>query len=174
MRRAATLSALAVLLVAAGCGTGDAPGESSSHAAGSEARTGDITLRNVHIVPAVVPGQCVIQADAPAMLAFAAVNNSPTDADRLVSIDTPAAESVRIQATQQQLTLRPETMLTAGQPVEQVRPPSAPDEPIRVMLMDPADSVRPGKHVEMTFTFDRSGAVTVVAPIDSCPTQLSE
>ncbi|WP_369023897.1 hypothetical protein [Nocardia cyriacigeorgica] len=70
--------------------------------------------------------------------------------------------------------LRPETMLTAGRPVEQMRPPSAPDEPIRVMPMDPAESVRPGKHVEMTFTFDRSGAVTVVAPIDSCPTQLSE
>src|SRR5690606_20366938 len=73
MRRAATLAALAALLMAADCGTDDAPGESSSHAAGSEARTGDITLRNVHIVPAVVPGQCVIQADAPAMLAFAAV-----------------------------------------------------------------------------------------------------
>ncbi|NEW33482.1 copper chaperone PCu(A)C [Nocardia cyriacigeorgica] len=174
MKRGIPLAALAALLLVAGCGADDAPGDSSSHAAGSEARTGDITLRNVHIVPAVVPGQCVIQADAPAMLAFAAVNNNPTESDRLVSIDTPAAESVRIEATPEQLTLRPETMLTAGQPVEQVRPPSAPDQPIRVLLMDPAESVRPGKHVELTFAFEHAGEATFAAPIDSCPTQLSE
>ncbi|MFE3447000.1 hypothetical protein ACFXNW_28540 [Nocardia sp. NPDC059180] len=172
MRRGTTLAALAALLLAAGCGADDdAPGKSSSHAAGSEARAGPITIRNVHIVPAVASGTCVIQVDDPSQLSFSVVNNSATTSDRLVAIDTPAAEAVRIQATPEQLTLRPETSLAAGQPVEQVTPPSAPDAPITVLLDQPADWVQPGKHVDMTFTFEKAGGVTFGVPVDSCPTQ---
>ncbi|MFD4431193.1 hypothetical protein [Nocardia sp. NPDC058497] len=164
----------ASIVVAAGVTTacGGNPVEDISHTSGSQATIGDIELQNVHVIPLVLPGSCVIQLEGPSRLSFTATNTG-TSQDRLVTITTDAADSVDIQAPADALVLDGGTRLAAGQPVEQLDATQAPDEPITVVVNKPDDWVRPGITIDVTFVFENAGSVEFAVPIDSCPTQQS-
>ncbi|CAG7634532.1 hypothetical protein SIM91_43550 [Rhodococcus opacus] len=163
----AVVSLIGLCLTVAGCSAGQNTQTSSQVAAvnGANIDIGDIALRNVYL--AVDPPPTSEDAPRPdAALAFTAINTSDTAEDRLVSIDTPAANSVDIDADPATLVLQPQTALAAGQPIEQLEEPAAPDRPITVTV-DLIDSrVRPGLTIPMTFTFDKAGSQTFRVPFD--------
>lgn len=163
----AALSLIGICLALTGCSAGQNTQTGSQVATvnGANIDVGDIALRNVYL--AVDPEPTSENAPRPdAELAFTAINTSDTTEDRLVSIDTPAANSVNIAADPATLVLQPHTALAAGQPIEQLEEPAAPDHPITVII-DLIDSrVRPGLTIPITFTFDKAGSQTFRVPFD--------
>lgn len=141
----------------------------SSNRGGGE-QAGQTSVENVFIVPAYEV-TCTLQVDAPAQLSFTAINGSATEAETLMSISTPAADSVDIDATAEALTIAPEASIAARQPVENVDEPTAPDQPFSVFLVGLDESVAPGKSVPVTFTFERAGDITLNVGVDPCPNQ---
>ncbi|WP_249644676.1 copper chaperone PCu(A)C [Nocardia sputi] len=168
MRRT-TLMMLTVPLAIVAGGCADNEGENSSHARGSEGTAGEVTVQNAYLVPALLPGTCVIQYDAPAELSFTATNNAG-EPDRLVGIESPAAGSVRIQADPDELVIAADGALAAGQPVEQPDRPGS-EAPITVDVVELRDWVQPGRNLDMRFTFENAGTVQMAIPVDACPTQ---
>lgn len=154
-------------ILAAGCAGTE--GENSSHARGSEGGAGEVTVQNAYLVPALLPGTCVIQYDAPAELSFTATNNAGQP-DRLVGIESPAAASVRVQADPDELVLPADGALAAGQPVEQPARQGG-EDPITVEVVELRDWVQPGRNLDMRFTFENAGTVELAVPVDACPTQ---
>lgn len=151
----------------AGCSAGQITQTSAQVAAvnGANIDVGDIALRNVYLAVDPPPeSEDVPRPDAE--LAFTAINTSDSVEDRLIAIDSPAATSVDIVADPATLVLRPQTALAAGQPIEQLEEPAAPDSPITVRI-DLIDSrVRPGLTIPITFTFEKAGSQTFRVPFD--------
>ena len=159
--RWARLIAVAVTtLAAASCGAGQITQTSDQVSAvnGSSLEIGHIQVHNIYLDHD--PGDPVDRA----RLAFTVVNTSGSLTDRLVSIESPAA-AVNILAPPGALTLAPGTALAAGQPVEQLTEPAAPDEPITVALTMPGGP-RPGLTTPFTFVFEVAGTGTVAVPVD--------
>ncbi|KAA0016571.1 hypothetical protein [Antrihabitans cavernicola] len=155
-----------------GCSAGQIS-QTANHVAainGSSVDVGDISLRNVYLIPATAAGTCIEQQNGSARLSFTAVNNSSFRPDRLIGIESDAATSVDINAPAAALTLQPKTALAAGQPIEQVKGATAPDAPIEVVVNNPNEFTRPGLTVPLTFRFEKAGAATVEVPLDACPT----
>ncbi|MFC9964252.1 hypothetical protein [Nocardia ignorata] len=125
-------------------------------------------MQNAYLVPASASETCVIAADEPAELSFTATNNGEA-ADRLTGIQTDAAAMVRLPEDPEALVLPAEGGLAAGQPIEQ----PATTEPITVHVEQLADWVRPGRNVDMRFTFEGAGTLDLAVPVDACPTQQS-
>ncbi|MGW6692403.1 hypothetical protein ACWF62_01330 [Rhodococcus sp. NPDC054953] len=163
-----TLGTIAIAGTVSGCWGGANPVEDIPHAYGSQAEVGGIDLRNVRITPSVEPGTCDLQRDGPSELSFTAVNTG-REPDRLVGITSDAAQSVTIEAAPDLLLLAGGSALAAGQPVEQLDTPMAPDEPIHVLMYQLEEWVQPGRSAAVTFVFEVAGSATVEAPIDSCP-----
>lgn len=153
----------------AGCN--DNEGVNSTHARGSEGQVGAVTVQNAYVVPALVPGTCSIQYDAPAELSFTATNNA-READRLIGIESPAAASVQLHAAPDELVIPADGALAAGQPVAEPARHGA-ETPIAVQVNQLQDWVQPGRHLDMRFTFERAGTLELAVPVDSCPTQQS-
>ena len=153
--------AIAATTAAAGCGAGQITQTSSAVSAvnGSSLELGHMQLHNIYLDRD--PGDPVDRV----RLAFTAINTSSSVRDRLVAIESPAATDVTILASPAALTLLPGTALAAGQPVEHLTEPAAPDQPITVQVTLPG-GVRPGLTTPFTFVFDRAGAGTTAVPVD--------
>ncbi|WP_253867767.1 hypothetical protein [Mycobacterium sp. GA-1285] len=151
---------LLAVLVLAGCGS-DTTGESSNRGSGSE--TTETTVENAFVVPRYLPGSCAIQVGSSAELRFTVTNNRPVETERLEGISTPAADSVRI-APDPPIEVAAGTSIAAGQPVAQGRP-------FTVTLEGTKDSVQPAHSVDVTFRFEKSGDITMLVPVEACPTQ---
>lgn len=165
-RRAPLAAALAALALAAVSCSSDTAAEQSP--GDGEERTA-IEIRNVS-VDAELTGPTPDDASSAygnATLTFTALNTSDTTADTLVTISSPAADSVTVDATDQQRTIEPGTTIAAGQPVENLGDSGAgTDVPFTVSL-DLADGeLAPGTSISVTFTFEEAGDVTVDAPFD--------
>ncbi len=163
---ASIVAASAVVLV--GCG-GDEPNINSSNR-GANDGNGETTIENAFIAPAYTLS-CVLQVDAPAQLSFTATNSGSLETETLLSISTPAAESVTIEAPDGALEIKPKQSIAAGQPVENVGDPAGPDLPFFAVMRGLSEEIQPGKSVSVTFSFDRGGDLTFNVPVDACPTQ---
>lgn len=161
----AAASVLTCVLVA-GCG-GDAEMGSSNRGANSP--TDETSVKNAFIVPRFVPGSCAIQVGDAAALTFTATNNRSTEPERLLGIDSPAAEAIRL-SPDATLQIPPQTSIAAGQPVEEVGDGSR-DEPFAVRIEGLRESAKPGTSVDLTFRFEKQGDLAMKVPIEACPTQ---
>ncbi|WP_234794293.1 hypothetical protein [Mycolicibacterium flavescens] len=96
-------------------------------------------------------------------------NNRITEPERLLGIETPAAEAIRL-SPDATLRIPPETSIAAGQPIEDVTD-GTPDRPFTAVVEGLRESARPGTSVDMTFHFDKQGDLEMKVPIEACPTQ---
>ncbi|WP_433609717.1 hypothetical protein [Prescottella agglutinans] len=170
-RRVATAVALAAgaTLMLSACGAGQVSQTATQVAAvnGNQATSGDIALRNVHVV---YPNseEYSIEPGGSAQLAFTAVNLSEHATDKLTSIKTDFAGSVTIDAKDGTREIKPQTALGAGNPDVSV-PEQAPETVslIDVTLEDLREGVRPGLTFPVIFTFQNAGDVVVQVPVDA-------
>lgn len=165
-RRCAAGVALPMVLMSAGCGDDDVARDSSNRGAGTT--TESTSVENAFIVPEFARGQCAIQVGDSADLRFTVSNTRSTEAERLLAISTPAADTVRISPNAT-LEILPQTTIAAGQPVENLDNPDAPDEPFTVTLEGLKDGVTPGKAVGVTFEFEKFGPLQMQVSIEACP-----
>jgi copper(I)-binding protein len=167
---AVALAAGATLMLSA-CGAGQISQTATQVAAinGNQATSGDIALRNVHVV---YPNseEFSIEPGGDAELAFTAVNLSESKSDRLKSIKTDYAGSVKIDEKDGTLEIKPQFALGAGNPDVSV-PEEAPEHVslIDVTLQDIREGVRPGLTFPVIFTFENAGDIVVQVPVDAGP-----
>jgi copper(I)-binding protein len=155
-RRTTTLLAAAVVpLALTACGVGLDPQtyrERSTQDA-TNATVGDLALRNVAIAPpATGQAELGIGTDAHLTLAVVSVSSTP---DRLLSVSSPAASST-------------ELVDSSGRPVTTVDIPAngtAGFGDFGVVLRGLTKAMRPGRYVEVTFTFNRNGRATLQVPV---------
>ncbi|NKS10419.1 hypothetical protein GS580_05310 [Rhodococcus hoagii] len=153
------------------CGAGQISQTATQVAAinGNQATSGDIALRNVHVV---YPNseEFSIEPGGDAELAFTAVNLSESKSDRLKSIKTDYAGSVKIDEKDGTLEIKPQFALGAGNPDVSV-PEEAPEHVslIDVTLQDIREGVRPGLTFPVIFTFENAGDIVVQVPVDAGP-----
>ncbi|MFD4293527.1 hypothetical protein ACFWQG_09935 [Rhodococcus sp. NPDC058532] len=174
-RRVATAVALAAAaaISLSACSAGQISQTATQVAAvnGNYANQGDISLRNVHIVYPDSASEHSLEAGGTVALAFTAVNESEFQPERLTKITTDKAASVTIAGEVGGRVIKPQTALSAGTPDATVTDDGEQIESdiILVTLNDVAETVRPGLTVPVTFTFERSGEITVDAPVDAGP-----
>lgn len=167
---AVALAAGATLMLSA-CGAGQISQTATQVAAinGNQATSGGIALRNVHVV---YPNseEFSIEPGGDAELAFTAVNLSESKSDRLKSIKTDYAGSVKIDEKDGTLEIKPQFALGAGNPDVSV-PEEAPEHVslIDVTLQDIREGVRPGLTFPVIFTFENAGDIVVQVPVDAGP-----
>ncbi len=164
--RGAAAGALLALL-AAGCGGGSEIGSSNR---GANTQSAQTSVENAYIVPRFLPGSCAIQVGEDAALTFTATNNRSGEAEKLLGIESDAAEAIRI-APNATLEIPPRTSIAACQPIEDVGRYDGPDEPTSVRLEGLRESARPGTSVDVTFRFEKQGDLTMKVPVEACPTQ---
>jgi len=157
------LALTAPLLVACGAGQITQTGTQEAAINGTNAELGDLLLRNVYFE--AEPTDPGVPRYGQVTLAFTVINQS-TALDRLVSIDSPAGE-LTLDAPTRALELLPGSSLSAGEPIEQLRPTTAPDRPLTVRGQFPPEPIRPGLTHPVTFTFEHAGAVTFEVPFDA-------
>lgn len=168
---AVALAAGATLMLSA-CGAGQISQTATQVAAinGNQATSGDIALRNVHVV---YPNseEFSIEPGGDAQLAFTAVNLSESKSDRLKDIKTDFAGSVKIDEKDGTREVKPQSALGAGNPDVSV-PEEAPEHVslIDVTLEDIREGVRPGLTFPVIFTFENAGDIVVQVPVDAGPT----
>lgn len=159
-------AALPIMLMSAACGNDDVAPGSSNRGAGTT--TESTSVENAYIVPAFAPGACAIQVGDTADLRFTVSNTRSADAERLLAITSPAADTVRI-APNATVEILPQTTVAAGQPVENLGNPGAQDEPLTVTLEGLQSVVTPGKSVAVRFEFEQFGPLEMQVPIEACP-----
>lgn len=111
------------------------------------------------------------------LLVFTAINQATDVTDRLVSIETDAADQVVITPSSgDALELRPQRSLTSQGSSGTGATAAATSEdsgeastPVSVTLVGATDAVRPGLTVPVTFVFERAGSVEVDVPVDGGP-----
>ncbi|WP_253662265.1 copper chaperone PCu(A)C [Williamsia maris] len=152
---AMTLSALAALTA---CGSDD-DGGSSNRGSGTE--TDPISVENVFVVPAAVPGNCTVQIGGTAALRYVVSNSSSTTPDRLVSISTAQAERVET-APALPVDIPVNTTTGSGQPARGA-------DALTTRLVGLRDAAAPGVSFDVRFTFATAGEITVRVPVEACP-----
>ncbi|PTR29046.1 hypothetical protein C8K36_103418 [Rhodococcus sp. OK519] len=168
---AAVALAAGATLVLSACGAGQISQTATQVAAinGNQATSGDIALRNVHVV---YPNseEYSIEPGGNAALAFTAANLSESKTDRLKDIKTDFAGSVKIDKKDGTLEIKPQAALGAGNPDVTV-PEQAPEHVslIDVTLEDIREGVRPGLTFPVIFTFENAGDIVVQVPVDAGP-----
>ena len=167
-RRAAVMVTGAMLVLVAGACGENVVTDSSNRGSGSH--TNDTSVENAFIVPKFAPGSCAIQVGDTAELSFTATNNRPAEAEQLTGISTEAADAVRISAMLP-VQIPPKSFIAAGQPIEHPGGEAGPDQPFTVTLLGLKESARPATSADVTFHFEKSGALTMLVPIEACPTQ---
>jgi hypothetical protein len=159
---------LAVAVVLTGCSAGQVSQTAIQEPAvnGTNVIAGDpmsgVALRNIHLrAPQTAD---YVHPGSKAELLFVAVNESPADADRLVSI-TSDVGSVAITGD---ATVRPAGTLVVGTPDGTPSPLDASEDAktveAAVTLTEPISN---GLTYDFTFTFERSGSATVAVPISA-------
>lgn len=116
-------------------------------------------------------------AAAGQLLVFTAINQATATTDRLVTIETDAADQVVISPSSgDALELRPQASLTTQSNSGTGAALAASTEgsgetssPVTVTLVGTTDAVRPGLTVPVTFVFERAGALELNVPVDGGP-----
>ncbi|MBF6348248.1 MULTISPECIES: hypothetical protein [Nocardia] len=160
----AVLSAIALLITGCSAGQEAQTAEQAPAINGTNGSVGAIDLENVYLHAEVADQPSPIYTDV--RLAFTAVNTSQTESDRLVEIESPAAESVAIQGPGPALELGPQSSLAAGEPVQNLDPETAPDQPITVAVTMKDPGASPGLTFPFDFTFEKAGTVRLTVPFD--------
>ncbi len=160
----AGLAACALAFGLTACGAGQVSQTATQAAAvnGVNAETGDVSLRNVHL--RAPQSSDYVRPGSEVELLFVATNDSPDQPDKLVSIRSDIG-SVSLRGD---TAIAPTGVLVAGQPdgqtvaLESVEPA----EPLStvVKLTKPITN---GLTYPFTFTFQRSGEVSVSVPISA-------
>jgi hypothetical protein len=159
---------LAAAVVLTGCGAGQVsqtalqePAVNGTNVVAGDPLTG-VALRNVHL--RAPQSTDYVQPGSKAELLFVAVNESPADPDRLVSITS----DVGTVAITGDATVRPAGTLVVGTPDGQPSPldasQGADTVEAAVTLTKPISN---GLNYDFTFTFERSGSATVAVPISA-------
>ncbi|BBY19269.1 hypothetical protein [Mycolicibacterium litorale] len=158
------LAACGLALALTACGAGQISQTATQAPAvnGVNAGVGDIALRNVHLRAPQTSDY--VRPGSEAELLFVAANESADQPDKLVSIRTDIGSApVRGDAT-----IAPNGVLVAGEPDGQTAALESvqPAEPLTVdvTLSKPITN---GLTYPFTFTFQRSGEVTVQVPISA-------
>lgn len=149
-----TVGAITVL---AGCGSGqvDTIGNEVSAVNGATARVQQLDILNAAI--AYPPNDAhSYQPGQSAPLVFT-ITNAGVQADKLVSISTPAAQQVALQGTVDVPGGTKLVARTSGSADEQ--------RTVTATLKNLTTTVQPGPSVDVTFTFARSGTITVPLPV---------
>lgn len=155
-------------LALSGCGAGQISQTAVQHPAinGNNVNVGSIALRDVRVL--YPDGSDFTNlAGGKAVLAFAAVNDSPDVEDTLQDITVPIG-SVEIAPDAPKVPAG-RTLVAAGPAGDHAEATSGdPDvKPILVELTNLSEDVRPGLTVPVTFVFSKSGKITVQVPVDA-------
>lgn len=159
----ALAGAAALAVGVAGCGE-DPVLDSSNRGSGSHTET--TTVENAYIVPAYVPGRCVIQLNAGGEMRFTVTNNRPAEAERLLGLSTSAADQARIIDS---VDIPPKATVSFGEPNAQPVGAERRNPAVRLDQMDPG--LRPATSADVTFHFQRAGDLTLPVPVEACPVQ---
>lgn len=155
-RRLATAVAACVLpLALTACGSGRSPHtyEERPTVDAAQASVGDLQLRNVTIAPpAAGEGELAVGGEATATMA---VVNTGEGSDRLTGVSTADASSVDL--------VGPDGAVVPKVDIAGLGALGASDFSMKLRGLTRA--IRPGEHVEMTFTFVRGGRKTLLVPV---------
>ncbi|WP_149360460.1 hypothetical protein [Lolliginicoccus suaedae] len=152
-------------LALTGCGAGQVTQTGTKVAAvtGSAIEIGDLSLRNAHVAfdgdETVYP----LESADTAELIFTVANNSATQSDTLVSIESFEAQVALPEDAE--LEIPAGGVLEVGRSAQELAEEDS-DRPVIEMSNMSAD-VSPGLTVPFTFTFAEAGEVTVNVPIDA-------
>ena len=164
-RRRAALVAATVLtagLALAGCSAGTVTQTDTtlSGAPGSFGATGDMLIRDLSIDAG--PNQLAPAGGSTVVALQGTLVNEGANADRLVSVTTPYAQSVTPEGA---TTIPGDNALrlvgTQPGPVGPAQPDTRAAATARLTLRVITQTIRPGPTYAVTFTFERSGQVTV-------------
>lgn len=158
-RASALAGTAAVAMCAVGCGEDPVLGSSNR---GSGSHSQSTTVENAYIVPAYVPGRCVIQLGAGGELRFTVTNNRTVETERLLGLSTTAADQARLIES---VPIAPKSTVSFGQPNTH----DASGPAVRLDRLD-AD-LRPATTADVTFQFERAGDLTLPVPVEACPVQ---
>jgi copper(I)-binding protein len=179
--RATRLIAAALIAAAAltGCGAGQVAGTAQqvSNTTGGNAQVGPLALRTVAIAFGEdVEGGAVYRRGDDAPINMTVVNEAG-EADELLSVSTPIAESVEVTGTTEipsgrSLVVGGDTQQQGagspgGAPVTTPQPREEGEPTASIVLVGLREDVRSGISYPITFTFARAGDVTVAVPVDS-------
>ncbi|MDF0532190.1 hypothetical protein P0W64_20915 [Tsukamurella sp. 8F] len=156
VRAAAGMALVAgTLLATAACGSGQISQTASQVAAinGANQQVKDLALRDVHILYPAVGGQ--------ARIAFTIANQSPTDSDSLESITSADGTKASISGD---TTIAPNKAIYGSAPAGTLD--GADIDRLKVSI-PVAGQLRPGLTTDLTFTFAKSGSLTVPVPVDA-------
>jgi hypothetical protein len=156
-------AAFVLALTVAGCH--DARIGSSNRGSGSH--TVLTSVENAYLVPQHIAGNCAIQVGDVARLHFTATNSRATETERLLSITTAVADAVRM-TPETGLEIPPGSSIAAGQPVKRSGSDPASFE---VTVQGMRQSLSPGMSADVTFRFEKAGAIEVRTPVEACPVQ---
>ena len=166
-RASAVTAGLAACVLAFGltaCGAGQVSQTATQAAAvnGVNAQTGDVSLRNVHL--RAPQSSDYVRPGSEVELLFVATNDSPDQPDKLVSIRSGIG-SVSLRGDR---AIAPAGVLIAGQPDGQTAALESvePAEPLTAVVKL-AEPITNGLTYPFTFTFQRSGEVSVSVPISA-------
>ncbi|MCA1711051.1 MAG: copper chaperone PCu(A)C [Actinobacteria bacterium] len=154
-RRLATALALCVPLALTACGSGRSPETYVERPTVDAARAsvGDLQLRNVRVdAPAAGEGELAVGGDATASMAIV---NTGEGSDRLTAVSTADATSVDLAGPD-------------GTAVTKVDIPglgAIGSSDFTMTLRGLTRAIRPGEHVELTFSFVRGGRTTLLVPV---------
>lgn len=158
-RCSAVVAAALLLATTAACGSGRdamtyrerAMGEQTNDAVGS------LALRNVAIQPSRTPDR-LLKAGTTARATITVVSED-TETDRLRSVTSPAAQSVRV-------------VRRNGDPVTLTVPPlGSTGDAVLLELRGLTRDLRAGEWIPMTLTFERNGSKEVLVPVAAVPTR---
>ncbi len=169
--RSGSLARLRSVIVAASAGAllaacGSPQEVIQSGTTGTNARVGDVLLRNVHLES---PPQAGYPPGSDPRVVLTLVNQGPRP-DTLRRVDTPAARHVEIRWDRDcdgMAERLPRLRLPAR--IDTTSPPSAPgptDSGYFLRLVDLTHKVLGGATVPLTFVFDDAGTVTVDTKVD--------
>lgn len=156
----ASAAALTGLLLS-GCGTGQISQTSRQVAAvnGANATVGSVDLRDVQVAYPTAPAgpDALYRQGGAAPLVATLVNTAPV-ADRLLSVTSPAAESVQIQGDP----TMPQDIALVSPGNLQLSPTNA--KRVQLVAEGLTRPVPAGAQIPMTFVFEKAGSVTVTVP----------
>lgn len=148
-------------LLLSGCGTGQISQTSRQVAAvnGANATVGSVDLRDVQVAYPTAPAgpDALYRQGGAAPLVATLVNTAPV-ADRLLSVTSPAAESVQIQGDP----TMPQDIALVSPGNLQLSPTNA--KRVQLVAEGLTRPVPAGAQIPMTFVFEKAGSVTVTVP----------
>jgi len=163
-RAAVAVGSVVLLLASAGCRV-ESERKPSDEAKATPSKQGapenDTTVKNASIVPKYANNSCEIPADQPVELKFFIMNNRHNEAERLLSVTTPAADSVIVAPG-------PTLEIPAGEGLA-VGDPNSLDHPFTASLQGVNDNATPGQTVEVIFKFEDAGNIRLQVPVEACP-----